>query len=136
MLGASKEQLNLVFLKPKRAACDATISMILADRTGIKDSQELKKYTDQFTGKHGATNLVRIRLKVAFYTLQGEPVASAVTKQAVVDNGSKRIGCMDMYEAWPRRSCSRGGRKVVMISEYELAEDVEPVFELYDTSGK
>ena len=42
---------------------------------------------------------------------------------------------MDMYDAWPRRSCSLGGRKVIMVSEYELADDVEPKFEVFDSAG-
>ena len=135
ILGSSKGHLNLVFLKPKRSFCDATISKVLADRLGITDEEEVTKYTNHFTGKKGSNNLIRIRLKVTFFSSSGEEIASAVSPQTVVDNGSKKIGCMDMYEAWPRRSCALGGRKVIMVSEYELADDVEPKFEVYDSAG-
>jgi len=103
-------------------------------RLGLAE-EEVTKYTNQFTGKKGANNLIRIRLKVTFFTSSGEEICSAVSPQTVVDNGSKKIGCMDMYEAWPRRSCALGGRKVIMVSEYDLADDVEPKFEVYDSAG-
>lgn len=135
ILGSAKTHLNLVFLKPKRATCDATIGMILADRLGLNDEEEVKRYTAHFTGKKCSTNLMRIRLKVSFFNTSGKLITSSVSPQTVVDNGSKRIGCMDMYDAWPRRSCSRGGRKIMMISEYDLAEDVVPIFEVYDSAG-
>jgi len=135
ILGSSKGHLNLVFLKPKRSFCDATISKVLANRLGITDEEQVTKYTNHFTGKKGSNNLIRIRLKVTFFSSSGEEIGSAVSPQTVVDNGSKRIGCMDMYEAWPRRSCALGGRKVIMVSEYELADDVEPKFEVYDSAG-
>ena len=135
ILGSSKGHLNLVFLKPKRSFCDATISKVLANRLGITDEEEVTKYMNHFTGKKGSNNLIRIRLKVTFFSSSGEEIGSAVSPQTVVDNGSKRIGCMDMYEAWPRRSCALGGRKVIMVSEYELADDVEPKFEVYDGAG-
>jgi len=135
ILGSSKGHLNLVFLKPKRSYCDATISKVLMDRLGITDEEQVTKYTNHFTGKKGCNNLIRIRMKVTFFNSSGELIASAVSPQTVVDNGSKRIGCMDMYEAWPRRSCALGGRKVIMVSEYDLADDVEPKFEVYDNAG-
>ena len=135
ILGSGKEHLNLVFLKPKKSSCDATINKILMDRLNIENEEEVTKYTSHFTGKKGCINMMRIRLKVSFYNESGHLISSSVSPQTVVDNGSKNIGCMDMYDAWPRRSCSHGGRKIMMISEYELADDVEPVFEVYDAAG-
>ena len=137
ILGSSKGHINLVFLKPKRSFCDATINKVLMDRLGITEEEQVTKYTNHFTGKKGSNNLIRIRLKVTFFlSSSGEEIASAVSPQTVVDNGSKKIGCMDMHDAWPRRSCSLGGRKVIMVSEYDLAaNDVEPKFEVYDSAG-
>ena len=134
ILGKNKEHLNMVFLKPKQTNCDATISLILGNRLNLKDEAQLKKYTSCFTGKN-KENMMRIRLKATFYKANGEEIASTVSPQTVVDNGNKKIGCMDMYDAWPRKSCSQGGRKVMMISEYDLADDVEPIFEVYDAQG-
>ena len=36
----------------------------------------------------------------------------------------------------PLRSCSFGGRKVVMVAEFGLAKDVIPVFQLYSPQGE
>jgi len=136
ILSGAKEHLNLVFLKPKQSKCDATISQILGDRLGTDDEKVLKKYTNYFVGKAGGINLTKIRLKVSFYRSSDQQlIAEAVSPQTVVDNGNKNIGCMDMYDAWPRKSCSAGGRKIMMISEYDLANDVDPVFEIYDSEG-
>merc|ERR1711974_571808 len=41
----------------------------------------------------------------------------------------------EMYDCWPRKSSPSGGRKIMMISEYNLADDVVPRFEVYDADG-
>ena len=43
---------------------------------------------------------------------------------------------MDLIDAGPLRSCSNGGRKVYMLFESQIAEDVEPIFLLYDQNGR
>jgi len=43
---------------------------------------------------------------------------------------------MDMYDATPRKSCIRGGRKIIMVSEYNLAKGVVPIFEVHDEYGE
>ena len=53
----------------------------------------------------------------------------------ISDTASKAHGAMDMRDATPLVSCSRGGRKVVMVSEFPLARDVQPRFQLYDRAG-
>ena len=42
---------------------------------------------------------------------------------------------MKFYDATPLISCVNGVRKVVMNSEFELADDVVPVFQVYDRNG-
>ena len=42
---------------------------------------------------------------------------------------------MKFNDATPLISCVNGGRKVVMISEFELADDVVPIFQVYDSNG-
>jgi len=135
LLGGNKDNLNLVFLKPKQSKCDATIVNILGDRLETNDEAELKRYSKFFTGKESGINLMKIRLKVTFYRSSGETLCSAITPQTVVDNGNKKIGSMDMYDAWPRRSSTEGGRKVIMVSEYTLANDVMPRFQIFDQQG-
>ena len=42
---------------------------------------------------------------------------------------------MKFNDATPLISCVNGGRKVVMISEFELAEDVVPIFQGDGSNG-
>ena len=54
----------------------------------------------------------------------------------MVDTGNKDIGSMDFYDASPLKSCNRGGRKIIMVSEYPLAIDVFPKFQVHDETGQ
>ena len=135
ILGSAKEHLNLVFLKPKQTKCDATITSVLGDRLGISNEQILEQYKKHFVGKLGGINLMKIRVKVSFFNAAQDLICSSISPQTVVDNGNKKIGCMDIWDCWPRQSSPSGGRKVVMISEYDLADDVVPRFEVYDSDG-
>jgi len=135
ILGGSKGNLNLVFLKPKQSNCDATITKVLSDRLGVTDEKVLDQYKKHFVGKEGGINMMKIRVKVSFFNSARALICSSISPQTVVDNGSKKIGCMEMYDCWPRKSSPTGGRKIMMISEYDLADDVVPRFELYDGEG-
>ena len=64
----------------------------------------------------------------------GVLITSGVS-DAIVDTASTCHGAMNMSDATPLRGCSLGGRKVVLISEFSLARDVEPYFQLYSSSG-
>ena len=55
---------------------------------------------------------------------------------SICDTASKEHGAMDFVEASPLRGCSKGGRKVLMVAENQIAKDVEPVFLLYDQNGE
>ena len=131
ILGGSPKHLNLVFLRPKQSNCDATITKVLGDRLEISDSATLEQYKKHFVGDQGGINLMKIRLKVSFFTAAGVLICSSISPQTVVDNGNKRIGCMDIWDCWPRRSHPSGGRKVMM----NLADDVVPRFKVYDSDG-
>merc|ERR1712032_1077891 len=93
------------------------------------------QYKKHFVGKEGGINMMKIRVKVSFYNSARALICSSISPQTVVDNGSKKIGCMEMYDCWPRKSSPSGGRKIMMISEYDLADDVVPKFEVYDAEG-
>ena len=133
-LGSSKEHLNLVILRPKQSNCDATITKVLGDRLEIS-RDEAEQYKKHFVGDQGGINLMKIRLKVTFYNAVGVLICSSISPQTVVDNGNKKIGCLKLYDCTPRKSHPSGGRKVIMIGEYNLADDVVPRFEVYDADG-
>merc|ERR1711953_184176 len=79
--------------------------------------------------------MMKIRVKVSFFNASGDLICSSISPQTVIDNGNKKIGCMEMYDCWPRKSSPSGGRKIMMISEYDLADDVVPRFEVYGADG-
>jgi len=135
VLGSSKGNLNLVFLKPKQSNCDATITKVLSDRLRMTDEKTLEQYKKHFVGKEGGINMMKIRVKVSFYNAARTLICSSISPQTVIDNGNKKIGCMEMYDCWPRKSSPSGGRKIMMISEYDLADDVVPRFEVYGADG-
>merc|ERR1719219_2841257 len=135
ILGSSKGNLNLVFLKPKRKRCDASITEVLSDRLQETDVEILEQYKKHFTKKEGGINMTKIRVKVSFYDEAGNYFCSAISPQTVVDNGNKKLGCLEVYDCHPRKSNLDGGRKIMMISEYTLSDDVVPRFELYDAEG-
>ena len=41
------------------------------------------------------------------------------TSKGITDTGSKTVGALDVKEAHPLISCERGGRKVIMVSEFK-----------------
>ena len=65
----------------------------------------------------------------------GLPITSGYSG-VICDTASKIHGAMDLWDATPLRGCARGGRTIVLISEFELAKDVEPYFQLYSASGE
>ena len=135
VLGRKRGQLNLILLQPKQQArakpTEATVTKVLADRLQTDNNEKLELHEQFFKKKH-AKNLKRIRLKVDFYNENGENCGSSVSPQTIIDTGNKEIGSMDFYDATPHKSCVKGGRKIIMVSEYNLAKDVSPVFQVYD----
>merc|ERR1711936_704388 len=136
VLGNGKGNLNLVFLKPKQNNCDASITEVLSDRLQETDVKILEQYKKHFTKKEGGINMTKIRVKVSFYDEAGNYFCSAISPQTLVGNGNKKLGCLEIYDCHPRKSNPDGGRKIMMISEYTLSDDVVPRFELYDAEGR
>ena len=77
-------------------------------------------------------NRVKIRLEV--FDKHGSLLGT--TLSGVITNSSSSVcGPLDIHDVTPLRSCSKGGRKIIMISEFVLAKDVKPAFQLYDKDG-
>ena len=133
-LSKRKGDLNLILLLPKQRARsidgETTVPRVLMDRLGIPDSKALLPYERMYKGKNGK-NLKKMRIKVTFSA--GDYKSTTVSPQTIVDTGNKDIGAMDFVDAHPRRSCCRGGRKVILLSEYNLCKDIVPVFLVYTT---
>jgi hypothetical protein len=133
-LSRKRGDLNLILLQPKQKARakvnEATVTKVLSDRLGTNCSKKIEAY-EEFFKKKNAKNLKRICLKVDFFRENGEPCGSSVSAP-IIDTGNKEIGSMDFYDATPHKSCVLGGRKVIMVSEYNLDKNVFPIFQVYD----
>merc|ERR1712045_978195 len=73
----------------------------------------------------------KFRLRVDFYNDNGQTIETTVS-ETIKDTGNKKSGVMDINDVSAQRSCTRGGRKVFIESEYSLARDVKPVFQVYN----
>jgi len=136
-IGKGSNELNLIILIPKTEARsfedEVTINKIVADRISNPEAAEsvLMNYT-----KKTSTNIKKLKIKVEIFSLETNRLICSAYSVAISDNASKEHGAMDFQVVNPLRSCAKGGRKIYMLSENQLAKDVEPRFLLYDGNGK
>lgn len=138
VLGGKRGQLNLVILTPKQDARakdaseeEATVGKVLEDRVQQKNPKVIADMAKVFKN---ANYMKKVRLQVQFYVKNNntwETIASAISPNPIIDIGSKDIGALELYDVSPLKSCSKGGRKIVMVSEYDLAENTMPVFQVW-----
>ena len=62
-------------------------------------------------------------------------LASGISEK-IVNTESNRIGAFKFFDVFPQQSCTEGGKKIVMISEFPLNTDTEPQFQLWDQLGE
>jgi len=133
-LGRKRGQMNLVLLQPKQKSraqkAEATVTKVLMDRLKTNDEEIIGKYERLYKGKN-SKNLKRLRLKVDFYTDSFQ--YSVISPQTIVDSGNKDIGAMDFVDAHPRKSCTKGNRLIIIVSEYNLSKDTAPIFQVFTT---
>ena len=92
-------------------------------------SVETRKILQDVRGR----SKVKIRLEI--FDKHGKLRGS--TLSGVITNSSSSIcGPLNIHDVTPLKSCSRGGRKIIIISEFVLARDVRPTFQLHDKDGK
>ena len=78
-------------------------------------------------------NKVKIRLEI--FDKHGKLLGAALS--GIITNSSSSIcGPLNIHDVTPLKSCSRGGRKIIIIPEFVIARDVKPTFQLYDKDGK
>jgi len=135
-IGKDAGELNMIILIPKtekRANVnDVSLNKLLHSRTSNAAVQETLSMS--YRGKN-SVNLKKVKLKVEVFDLDTGTFLGSHISKAISDTASKAHGAMDLHDATPLRSCATGGRKVVMLSEFGLAKDVEPKFQLYDSQG-
>jgi len=136
-IGRGSTELNLIILIPKTEARSAedevTINQIIADRMPDPEAAESILFNYK---KKTSTNIKKLRIKAEIYSLDTNLLLCSGQSSAVSDTASKEHGALDFAIATPLRSCSKGGRKVLMVSEGQIARDVEPKFLLYDQNDR
>ena len=77
-------------------------------------------------------NIARIKLEVfdARNTIIGVAYSGPI-----MNSSSSLCGPLGIRDVTPLKSCARGGRKIIIISEFTLAKDVRPRFQLYSPLG-
>ena len=140
-LGKGNQELNLVILIPKtEARCadeDISIERLLEQRMPGEAKRRARDRLKQFlfTGKK-AHNLKKVKLCVEVLSKDGSQLLATGSSEGITDTGSKAVGALDVKEAHPLISCERGGRKVMMVSEFkDWDKSVKPMFMVKSGDG-
>jgi len=108
----------------------------LEDRL-TETSRDVRQLVEKLFVKKNKVNLKMFRIKVDFYS--GEETnlfLGSCISDVIKDTGNRVSGAMDLHDVSLQKSCTAGGRKVIMVSEFSLADDVIPVFRVYDRDGQ
>ena len=124
-LGEGRKDLKLMIIQPTIDECKAIIDCRIPSAT----SEYKRILQDKFTKNR--KNRKMVRLQVDFYNNNEEHCGFAVSP-IIVDSNDKDVGPLEFSEVHPSKSCINGGRKIVMISVFDLAKDVMPVFQVFD----
>ena len=84
--------------------------------------------------KKNSNNIKKLRIRYEVFSLDSAPeqlLMSGVSGK-ISDSASREHGILDFTHATPLSSCERGGRKVFVISQGQIAPDVEPRFQVRD----
>jgi len=140
-LGRTDKSLNIQVLYPKTEACskaeeDVTVLKMLEYR------DVPRHYASFFTSGKNETHpnhVIRIKVDISvsagMLTKNEEhwvPVASGLS-ESIVHTKSKSRGTFEMHDRNPSTSCSQGGVKVWMVSEFALPKDVVPEFQIFSS---
>ena len=136
-LGRTQSELNMVILIPKTESRsnqdEITINKIMANR--IQEPFLINTISNCFNKKN-SNNIKKLKIKYEVFSLKtGELIQSGVSN-SISDSSSREHGILDFAKATPLASCENGGRKIYMISQGQIASDVEPRFQLYDEHGE
>ena len=136
-LGRGQEELNMVVLIPKTesrsAEKEVTINSVMADR--VPNADLVEQLIANFN-KKSSNNIKRLKLKLEVFSLQTNQLLMVGHSNPICDSSSKEHGILDFTEINVKSCCGRGGRKIFMISQGLLAQDVLPRFQLFDSEGQ
>merc|ERR1711936_788986 len=116
----------------RSAEKEVTINSVMADR--LENPLLVEQVLANFN-KKSSTNIKRLKLKFEIFSLQSNELITSGFSNSICDSSSKEHGILDFTEINVKSCCGLGGRKVFMISQGLLAQDVEPRFQLFDPEG-
>eukprot|EP00092_Neocalanus_flemingeri_P014524 GFUD01015671.1.p1 GENE.GFUD01015671.1~~GFUD01015671.1.p1 ORF type:complete len:633 (+),score=203.98 GFUD01015671.1:47-1945(+) len=135
-LGSRDTCLNMVVLKPKTdkrsTEDDITLNKMISGR--ILDENLQRAVSEYFNNKN-AVNKTRVRINVDVFSLESGKLLGTGRSASIMDTNSKECGAMTIHDISALKSCEAGGRKVFMVSEFSLAKDVQPVFQVWSQEG-
>ena len=141
-LGDGDKMLNILVLKNNtdaRSGADneehLTLKKMIEGRVP-GDIEKQNKLAEYFSSKkEEIDNRFQLRIKVEVFDLNYKLLASGISEK-IVNTESNRIGAFKFFDVFPQQSCTEGGKKIVMISEFPLNTDTEPQFQLWDQLGE
>ena len=136
-------EMNLIPLQPKQKSRakphEANITDVFMNRLGSAHENVLDNimsfYKNSKFGKN-AINLKNFRLRIQFFDYHTRSLLGIDISDDIKDTGNKSNGAMDIFDVTNQKSCCKGGRKITITSEWNLAvKDVEPRLQVYDADG-
>ena len=136
-------EMNLIPLQPKQKSRakpnEANITDVFMNRLGSEHKNVLDDimsfYKNSKQGKN-AINLKNFRLRIQFFDYDTGSFLGYDISNDIKDTGNKSNGAMDIFDVTNQKSCCKGGRKITITSEWNLAvKDVEPRLQVYDADG-
>ena len=133
--GDNDKTLNVVILRchdDKRSSNNddhLTVSDVINSRLPDVD-QTTKNAIAKCFEKECRENKFKLRIKVDIYDLESNELLETEISCKIVNPDSKEVGALKIADVIPNGSCSEGGRKVVIISEFPMSK-AAPVLQLW-----
>lgn len=135
-IGKQQDELNMVLLIPKTEARssqdEVTINKVMANRL---PEPFLIGTLSSYFNKKNSNNVKKLKIKYEVFSMATGDLLMSGVSNSISDSSSREHGILDFARATPLASCEKGGRKIYMISQGQIAQDVEPRFQLYDENG-
>ena len=140
LLGKEESMLNMLVLKNNTDARSGndnnehlTVRKMVQQRISGVDE---KNVLSCFDGKN-KDNKYKMRIKIEVYLLNDKNMLAASTISDPIKNtDSKSVGALKLHDISVSQCCSRGGRKVMMVSEFPISSEVAPRFQLWGPDGR
>jgi len=130
--GDSESMLNIIVIRNhadsrSKNDSDLTVNKMIESRF---EDKVLQKRLSSYFNFSNSDNKFKIRLRVDVFDLETNTLLGSGISNTIVNPDSKSVGALKIHDVNPCISCSNGGRKIIMISEFPLS-DCKPYFQLW-----